>query len=82
MLTFQELQRRLIALLRYRISSGEMTERGLAKKSGISQPHIHNVLKGKRSFSVETADAVLHTLHLSVLDLLEPGDSAEWRGPR
>ena len=71
-MTFHELQRRLLDRLRRRIRSGEVTERGLAKLSGISQPHLHNVLKGKRVLSVEMADEILHNLGLNVLDLLEP----------
>lgn len=74
MLNFQELQRRLTAHLRERIRNGELTERSLARVTGISQPHIHNVLKGKRGFSAETADAVLRVLKLNILDLLEPQD--------
>jgi len=71
-MTFHELQRRLLDRPRRRIRSGEVTERGLAKLSGISQPHLHNVLKGKRVLSVEMADEILHNLGLNVLDLLEP----------
>ena len=71
-MTFHELQRRLLDRLRRKIRSGEVTERGLAKLSGISQPHLHNVLKGKRVLSVEMADEILHNLGLNVLDLVEP----------
>lgn len=74
-MTFQELDRRFIALLRESVRSGEMTERRLARLVGVSQPHIHNVLKGKRAFSVKSADKVLRQLRLDVLDLVEP---AEW----
>jgi transcriptional regulator with XRE-family HTH domain len=74
---FQELERRFIEHLRQRIRSGELTERGLARLAGISQPHVHNVLKGKRVFSLETADALLHVLHLDLLDLLNPDDMAD-----
>jgi hypothetical protein len=38
---------------------------------GISQPHMHHILKGVRGLSVETADRILARLRLSVLDLLE-----------
>ena len=79
-MTFHELQRRLLDRLRRRIRSGEVTERGLAKLSGISQPHLHNVLKGKRVLSVEMADEILHNLGLNVLDLLEPEElEAGWK---
>lgn len=76
---FQELHRRLVLLLLERVRNGEMTERGLARVTGISQPHIHNVLKGKRLLSRDTADAILVELHLDVLDLVEPRELLEWQ---
>ena len=76
---FQELHRRLVLLLLERVRSGEMTERGLARVTGISQPHIHNVLKGKRLLSKDTADVILLELHLDVLDLVEPRELLEWQ---
>jgi len=79
MLNFSELQLRLKALLHERIRSGELTERGLARRTGISQPHIHNVLKGKREFSFESADAVLRGLGLDILDLLDSDHLIEWQ---
>lgn len=50
-MNFEELHGRLLASLRMLLSNGEMTERRLARLTGISQPHVHNVLKGKRIFS-------------------------------
>lgn len=76
---FQELHRRLIVLLLSRIRGGEITERRLARMTGVSQPHIHNVLKGKRLFSAETADLVLRELELDVLDLIDPLELLQWR---
>jgi predicted transcriptional regulator len=78
-MTFHELQRRLVAYLHERVRNGEVTERGLARLTGISQPHIHHVLKGKRTFSITTADQILRHLRLDVLDLLDPNDLLEWR---
>ena len=69
---FQELERRFIEHLRQRVRSGELTERGLARLAGISQPHVHNVLKGKRILSTEMADVILHVLRLDLLDLISP----------
>jgi transcriptional regulator with XRE-family HTH domain len=69
---FLELEQRFLDHLRYRVRSGELTERRLARMSGISQPHIHNVLRGKRCLSMETADVILHVLHIDLLDLLDP----------
>jgi hypothetical protein len=33
---------------------------------------MHNVLKGKRLFSLDMADQVLAQLHLDLLDFVEP----------
>ena len=68
---FQVLQRRLVGAIKDRVRNGEMTERGLARVSGVSQPHIHNVLKGVRILSPEFADKVLRQLNITVLDLCE-----------
>jgi hypothetical protein len=73
---FEELHDRLLLSLRMRLSNGELTERRLAKLTGISQPHMHNVLKEKRTLSPRAADQILHRLGLSVLDLLRRDESA------
>jgi len=67
---FEELQRRLVAALLSRLRNGELTERRLARLTGISQPHIHNVLKGKRILSPRAADIILRKTEISVLDLM------------
>lgn len=64
-----ELRLRLVEQLRQRLRNGELTEAGLARLTGISQPHMHNVLKGVRVLSLESADLVLHRLQMSILDL-------------
>lgn len=69
---FQGLERRFIEHLKERIRSGELTERRLARLAGISQPHVHNVLSGKRIFSLQMADLILHVLRLDLLDLISP----------
>jgi hypothetical protein len=68
-LTFQDVRLRLLAYVRNQVRNGELTERGLARLIGISQPHAHNVLKGTRTLSPEIFDLVLKYLHLSLLDL-------------
>jgi len=73
---FRDLQHILIADLRERVRNGELTERGLARTVGISQPHIHNVLKGKRIFSLEKSDAILRRLSLDVRDLVKLWEEA------
>ena len=76
-MTFHDLQQRLLEELRQRVRSGAATERGLARLSGISQPHLHNVLKGKRLLSMEKADEVFRRLDIDVLHLIEPEELRE-----
>jgi transcriptional regulator with XRE-family HTH domain len=76
-MTFHELQQRLIQELRQRVRSGAATERGLARLSGISQPHLHNVLKGKRVPSMDKADELLRQLQIDVLQLVPPEELRE-----
>ena len=73
-MTLQEAQQRLLAYVRDRIHNGELTERGFGRQLGISQPHVHNVLKGARSLSPEVFDSMLRHFHLSLLDLAEIGE--------
>jgi transcriptional regulator with XRE-family HTH domain len=73
-ITFAQLEMRLLRHLRYRIRNGEITERSLARITGISQPHLHNVLKGKRTLSTEKADRILASLDLDLRILLEQAD--------
>jgi hypothetical protein len=68
-LTFSILHSRLLDYLRTRIRNGELSERGLARMAGLSQPHIHNVLKGARFLSSEAGDMLAHSLGLSLLEL-------------
>jgi transcriptional regulator with XRE-family HTH domain len=81
-MTFHDLQQRLLEELRQRVRSGAATERGLARLSGISQPHLHNVLKGKRILSLERADDVLRQLQIDVLHLIDPEELRESRRRR
>jgi len=69
-MTFHDLHCCFIHYLNRCVQSGEITERGLAKRTGISQPHIHNALKGKRLLSWESADTILRELGLDLLDLM------------
>jgi len=73
---FETLQRRLLTRVRTSVTNGELTERGLARMIGISQPHMHHILKGVRALSLENADRILRRLDLTVLDLLEGLTSA------
>ncbi len=77
-MNFRDLQDRLAENLRERVRSGDLTERGMARITQVSQPHIHNVLKGIRLLSTEMADQILYHLEIDVLDLIEPGELLEW----
>jgi transcriptional regulator with XRE-family HTH domain len=81
-MTFHDLHQRLIEDLRQRVRSGEVTERSLARTTGVSQPHLHNVLKGKRLLSPDKADAVLKHLDMDLLDLIEPEELLQSRRSR
>jgi transcriptional regulator with XRE-family HTH domain len=61
--------------VKFRIRSGEITERGLARLTGLSQSHIHNVLKGARILTPDVADALIRHLRISLLELLADSSS-------
>jgi transcriptional regulator with XRE-family HTH domain len=71
---FRQLESRLVSMVRERIRSGELTERGTARLTGLSQPHIHNVLKGKRSLSMDAADTILTALRMEALHLFSSSE--------
>lgn len=73
-MTFKSLEHRFLCDLRERVRNGGVTERGLARMAGVSQPHIHNVLKGKRFFSLQKADQVLLSLGLDIVDFVDPDE--------
>ncbi|MBI2688764.1 MAG: hypothetical protein HYX27_20880 [Acidobacteria bacterium] len=76
--SFHGLQFRLLEHLRKRIRNGEITERGLARLTGISQPHVHNVLKGVRTLSPDLADVLLSRFRLTLLDLFTREELARY----
>jgi transcriptional regulator with XRE-family HTH domain len=71
---FRVLQQRLADTLRRRVRSGEFSERSLARRTRISQPHIHNILKGIRAPSPRLADAIMRELGLSLVNLFDPNE--------
>src|SRR5437879_9983781 len=73
---FEVLRLRLIADVRGRVQRGEVTERRLARLTGISQPHLHNIINGVRSLSPTMADLLLRQLQITVLDLLSAQELA------
>jgi hypothetical protein len=68
---FALLRDRLLLRLRVQLQNGESSERSLARLAGISQPHVHNVLKGARILTTEIADVILSKLNMSILDLID-----------
>jgi hypothetical protein len=73
-LDFQRFRTRLLLHLRERVRSGEVSERSLARITGISQPHLHQVLSGTKVLSLEKADQILRHLHLDLMELMKPED--------
>ena len=69
-ITFFLLQERLLGFVLQRVKNGDFTERGLARLIGVSQPQIHNVLKGKRRLQPSLADRIMEKFEIEVLDLL------------
>lgn len=72
----RELTSRLVAHLRERVRRGELTERGLARLTAYSQPHIHNVLKGARGVQIELADQIMTLLDIPALSLFSQEELA------
>src|ERR1700726_3365376 len=71
---FRVLQDNLRKTLWRRIDEGGLTGLRLAQQTGFKQAHISNFLNRKRGLSLEGMDKVLVVQHLSVLDLLDPGE--------
>jgi hypothetical protein len=71
MIGFENLRGRLIERIRLQIRNGDMTERALARRAGISQPHMHNLLKGVRALSPACCDELMSKLGLTVFDLVD-----------
>ena len=69
-MTFQALHDHLIQELCRRVDARDTTVASLARRAGISQPHLHLVLKGKRCFSWDFADRAALVLGLRVEDLI------------
>ncbi len=76
-LCFSQLLSKVASATRHRIQNGEFTERGLARLAGISQPHLHNVLKGVREMTPSVGDALLIAMDIGLLDIVDPEDLAQ-----
>lgn len=73
-LSFHVLFQRLLDRVRARIAAGDLTVRGLARRIGVSQPHMQNIVNGRRVLTVEMADRLLEFLAISPLDLAKPAE--------
>ncbi len=76
---FAALHQRLLTRVDGRLRNGEITIRGLALRAGISQPHLTNILRGRRALTAQTADQILEALELSLRDLFEEPEADERR---
>ena len=74
------MKNRLLDNVRLKLRNGENTERGLALRVGLSQSHMHNVLKGERELTVDVADRILDELGMSALDLVERSELVAYLG--
>jgi len=74
---FHELRDLFLSNLRARVRNGEITERRLARLVGMSQPHIHNILKGVRVLTPDVGDRILAELNISIFDLVD----SYWKRP-
>lgn len=77
---FGLLRLRLVSGIRDRVRNGEISERGLARVTGVSQPHIHHVLKGTRVLSLEMADRILERLQIDLVELLTAAEEGTGGG--
>ncbi len=66
----EDLYDRLVDVARQRIRAGELTERGLSRMCGVSQPHMHNVLKSIRALSPGSAGRLMDALGVSLPELV------------
>lgn len=63
----------MLQLARVRVHAGEVSERGLARQAGISQPHLHNALKGIRTLSPEATGRLMLALDVSMPEVIWSG---------
>lgn len=73
-LDVDELLSRLLWFVRGKIRAGDWSVRSLAAELGCSQPHLNNVVTGKRPLTCELADAILWHFRIDLLDLLGPAE--------
>ena len=68
-MTFEQLRAEALAIIRHHIDNGYFTERQLARVARVSQPQVHNVLKGARAPSMTTLDRMCAAAHVDVAEI-------------
>lgn len=81
-MTFQCLHQQLVLEITRRVDAGDTTVSSLARRAGISQPHLHLVLKGKRGLSWDFADRAALVIGLRVEDLVARANPRPPQPPR
>jgi transcriptional regulator with XRE-family HTH domain len=76
-IAISDLCNRLLESLKMSVASGSLTVRRLAKEIGVSQPHMQNIMNGKRALTMAMADRLLEFQHRSVLDLATASELGE-----
>lgn len=66
-----QLSAALLAEINRQVKARELTTYYLAKCTALSQPHISNILAGRRKLTIQTADALALALRLTTNHLLE-----------
>lgn len=64
------------------VKQGTFTERRLGRTAGISQPHVHHILKGVRKLTPAAADSFIRALGLNITELLEDSELRAERSRR
>jgi DNA-binding transcriptional regulator YdaS (Cro superfamily) len=74
-LKIEDILARLLHEVALLIANGHLTERRLARLTGISQPHIHHILNGKRRITPQDAASRERTVRIPLLQgFLGPDD--------
>jgi transcriptional regulator with XRE-family HTH domain len=76
-IAISDLCNRLLESLKMSVASGSLTVRRLAKEIGVSQPHMQNIMNGKRALTIAMADRLLEFQRRSVLDLATASELGE-----
>lgn len=78
LLTIGDLHVRLVHYMRALVRHGFLSEAGLARRTHLSQPHIHHVLAGRRALTAASADLIIESLGLGILDLVTTAELAAY----